>query len=229
MAWKIKPEAPIPCGLVHLTLARVYSLRTVTDAKTGFQKKDIGIIITFKRAVLQTSFNEQGRPVKVPHAVKRERRNNFRQEKREVSQDVAPKHWHRLPTLLHLRLERQTSSHRRLNKASSPPRFSGIPTQPPPWHTVTLPQHTVMLPQHMLLSAAVVAPPCTLCLLAAEALSDRHVTTVPSAFVTAVDAAALLPGGMQAQVTYAHPLVWRCHLPKLLPPPLPPCTQGSDV
>lgn len=74
-----------------------YSLQTgssntgsciLTDAKAVFQKKDIGIIINFERAVLQTSVNKQSRPVEVPHAVEREKRNNLRQEREKYDRTL---------------------------------------------------------------------------------------------------------------------------------------------
>lgn len=67
--WKIKIGTPVP--VQTSSLAQAYSLcYEYTDAKTGFQEKDICIIINFKCPILQTSFNKQSRSIEVPHTVK---------------------------------------------------------------------------------------------------------------------------------------------------------------
>lgn len=73
--WKIKIGTPIPVQTSSSNIGSpILTVYEYTDAKTGFQEKDICIIINFKCPILQTSFNKQSRSIEVPHTVKREKK-----------------------------------------------------------------------------------------------------------------------------------------------------------
>lgn len=57
--WKIKIGTSIPMQASSSNIGScILTVYKYTDAKTGFQKKDICIVINFKCPVLQTSFNK---------------------------------------------------------------------------------------------------------------------------------------------------------------------------